>query len=736
MPEIVSPEQLPATKQVSGPNISGIANRLLGEIRKADVSRSVQKDNWERWYKKRFGIRPPKNYPWPGCANVHLPLVDKTIKKLVPLYTSLIDVPGRVAVFRPAPNNPKLVQSKGKAEQFFTHLVQDVMNSHPEALGFSESMGLGIDKHVEKGYVILKVVWDTVSRRRSKFFDIEKRFGKEVVRDQIFPTDLEQFLLSELPLDPEDDDDRRSMDKAMNEFYAGKKVIEVRYYQEVYDAPRVVVRDPSDIITPSDTTNLASSRWINDHFRMTSNDLKIAAKQKKFRKSAVDMYLMAQTERKAKESNTPAPGMDSVGSSDSKIPNEPLDDLKRQREGINIHDLEYMQNTHLIREVGFYHDIDGDGIEEKCIITFPDDRPDLWFRLIEMPYDHGEWPWIDVPFELIDERYTASRGVPEHLDHIQTILTSRHNFMLDSMTLMNSPVLKTVIGAVNTGNMTFAPGSKIAVARQDAVEPLAWDRSGLVFEQSEMASLKAWGEEYMGMIDHTLLSSNSPTQEARTKAEIQSVVGERSRIFSHNARIFLKRLRRVYEQIWSLWLQYGDEQMEIFVQDEPIQIRKNEFGGKFYIFPAATPETSGVFAETQAALQDIQLFNGDPMINQAELRNRYWRSRDPMNFQQIVVEPKQLEANQIERQVLELTQMELGFDTPIKVDDEDQAHLAVIQKYLADVQAGKRKISEETLRRVASHGEFHKARAFQRAGQSGEAEKARTNANQIRGMKE
>ena len=735
MAQAISPENIEETKQApSRPSIAALAQSVHQEINKADTSRQTQKQNWERWYKKRFGMRPPKSFPWPGCANVHLPLVDKTIKKLTPLYGSLIDLPGKVAIFRPAPNNPKLIQVKGKAEVFFTHLVSDVMNSHPEAIGFSESMSLGIDKHIEKGYVIIKVVWDVTTRRRSKFVNMTRRF-KDLDRNALTDDEITQALLKEVPLDPDDEADQKAITKFLTEFRSNKEIIEVRFHETIYDAPRIVVRDPLDITTPSDTTNLASARLIDDKFRMSTNDLKIASKQKRFRKDHVNEYLAHKAAKRTKKEEsskiTTIPGGDSQSQS-----NENLDDLKHKREGINLTQSEYSHDSHLIHETGVWYDIDSDGIQERCILTYPDDRPDLWFRLMELPYDHGQWPWIDIPFELIDERYTSSRGVPEHLDHIQTILTARHNFMLDSMTLMNAPVLKTVIGAVNTGNLNFTPGSKIAVARTDAVEPLVWDKSGISFEQSELSSLKAWAEEYLGMIDHTLLSSNSPTQEARTKAEINSVAGERSRIFSHNARIFLRRIRRIYEQIWSLWLQYGDERMEIFVNDSPLEIRKSEFFGKFYLFPAATPETSGIFQEMNAAAQDLALFKDDPMINQVELRTRYWRSRDPMNFNQIVIEPKQLEATQIERQILELTQMELGFDTPIKADDEDNAHLAVIQKYLGDVHTGKRKIDEDTLRRVISHGEFHKARLFQRQGQSGEAEKSRTKANQIRGLTE
>ena len=107
MPDITSPETLEEVKSApSRPSVSAIANSLKAEIIKADASRGEQKKNWERWYKKRMGMRAQKSFPWPGCANVHLPLVDKTIKKMVPLYTSLIDMPGKVGIFRPAVTRP------------------------------------------------------------------------------------------------------------------------------------------------------------------------------------------------------------------------------------------------------------------------------------------------------------------------------------------------------------------------------------------------------------------------------------------------------------------------------------------------------------------------------------------------------------------------------------------------------------------------------------------------------
>jgi hypothetical protein len=736
MPEIKTPENLDAVREIKPSqkvDPTSITNNLLAEINKADAARQEKRDNWERWYKKRMGMRPPKNFPWVGCSNIHIPFVDKVVKKVVPLYTSLVEVAGKMAVFVPSPTSPALIKVKGKAESFFTFLTKAVMNSHPEALGFFESIALGTDKKAEKGYVVYKTVWSTVTRRRTKIIDVDRDLGKNINRRDTPSESIEQALLRQFNLDPEDEADRKSIDRFIADFKVGKDFIPIRFSEKVYDAPQVIARDPQHIITPTDTTNFASARWIDDWFWSTSNDLRRAVRMKKYRKDHVEAFLEHARNKKTEKNR----GL-TTNQGDVHANRTSLDSLKDRREGVSTVDLNFLDDVHKLHEVGVHFDINGDGIEEKCIITFPDARPDLWFRFIELPYDHGEWPWTEDPFELIDERATASRGIPEHLDHLQTVITSRHNFKLDSMTLMNAPILKTVTGQVNLGNFGFKPGDKIPVTRPDAVEPLTWDRSGLLFEEKEEAILKSWGEEYVGlMIDQLLQSTLNPTQEARTKFEIQSGVTERSRIFGHNARLFLKRIRRIYEQIWSLWMQYGDPQLEIFVNGEPMQIRKQEFArGKFYIFPAASPESASPQLEAQNALQDIAIFKGDPLINQVELRNRYFKHRDPMNFEQMVIEPRQLQATQVERQVLELTQMELGFDVSIKADDDDKAHLAVIQKYLGDVQQGKRRVSPEVIQRVSSHGEFHRARALQLAGQSGAAEKARTRANQVRGLPE
>jgi len=752
MPQIKTPENLESQKEikpVDSPDPlkkidpGAIANSLWREVQKAQTNRQPQIENHQRWYEKRMGIRPPKSFPFPDCSNIHIPVTDKGIKKIVPLYTSLVDTPGKTAIFRPAPNNPQLIKSVGRAEKFFTHLVQDVMNSHPEALGISEQFALGADKMCEKGYFIAKTVWSTVYRRRSRMLDIDaliQQFAaqrqngrlaqpqQQITRDQITDEQITQQLVLSFRLSANDAVDKREIDRFLKAFRAGKNPIEIKFFETHYNAPMVIARDPKVITTPPDTNNLASSRWIDDQSSASSNDLRLAANSGKYDSIAVEEYLAFVRETQKKEQGVQQPQSTQAQATDV------IDTLKRQREGIM--DVTIQEDIHIIHETGFYFDINDDMIEEKCIITYPEDRPDLVFRFIQLPYDHGEWPWVDFPFELADERYTAPRGIPELLDHLQTVITSRHNFKLDSMTIMNAPMLTAIIGAANPGNIRYRPGDTIPVTRHDAIQAVTWERGGVVFEEREETILRSMADEYIGLIDQQLQSPLNPTQEARTKTEIQAIQFERSRIFSHSAKIFLKRLRKVYEQIWSLWIQYGPPELEVFATGELLRITKQEFGGKFYIFPAGSPETASQGGELQAAMGDLQLFGNDPSINQTELRNRYWRIRDPLAFDLMVIEPAQLQSSQVERQVLELTQMELGFDVPLKSDDDDATHLKVIQKWLQDIQSGKRRVSEETLRMGSSHGKFHQARILQRQGQSGQAEKARTEGNQARGLPE
>ena len=616
----INPESLEISNEVN------IKDEFLKDLRH-DIDRDINQrsrrdDKLRRWYKKRYGIRPSsKNFPWPGSSNIHVFLTDEKIRKMKPNYINLAFEGDPTVRFQALGGTP--IERATSAELLMDWILKYKMNQAP-GINYFKALSLTVDRMLEKGKGFAKVIWDYQDVHTTTFVDVNELplEVQQVINDPLIADEeLKAIIYSLTELTPEIDEDVEQADRMVSDFRDGNRVLRYKAKTEIYNGPRVVPVDDKDLLVPSYTTDIQTATRITHRIYMTENDLKMAARNGKYKKSVVKK-IIENGEKKAQKGGPIGDKLMSV---------EQLETLKKEREGVG--QSETTSELFEIWEIYTWYDIDGDGVDEKVVITYhPGTKQEL--RMIEFPYNHYKWPFVVFDYEYNDDRFYSQRGLPELLDHYQTVLTVQENAKLDRMTLANSLQFKYRIGAINPKNIRFIPGQGIPVHRMDDLQELQVSNIDISFD-NEMEKIRRLTETYIGQPDMDV-GQLAGGAERRTAFEVSEMVSMGKQIFSFDGRLFKDALHKLYDQVFELWIQYGPNQAEVRATgSQPLVVSKLDVIGNFNIVPSGdftmlsrTLEVQRAFAELQLALTD-----NSGAIDKYHAWENYFRKSDPRNTQ-------------------------------------------------------------------------------------------------------
>lgn len=626
MPDTVHAEAIErsATIKIDKMDRDEFVRNLIQEGQDAERDRQTWLEKVNRNYKKRFGIRPStKNFPWPGAANHHVYLSDEKVRRMKPNYINLAFEGDPIVRFEPVGSTPPQIAQN--AEIYMDWTLKYDMTRAP-GFNYMESLALIVDDMCgHYGLGIGKVVWHQESRHRTSVLDLDK--VSEQIRqilDNPLTTneELRRILIEQMGLDPENAHDSKQIESAIKQFRSGKRIIKVKEQYVSYKGARLFHVEPHLITVPRDTTHIQTARWIKHDMYMCYNDLMMGQRDGKY--SNVEKL----------EELKPKAIRDFYST---------LESTKESREG--NYSFTQEESLYKISEFYAYYDIDGDGVGEKVVITVCEDAGDsepVILRFIEFPYDHGKWPFVVFRNEMTDERYYSSRGLVEMLDHYQTIATNMENHKLDRMTIANSLPLKARLNSINPNNIRWNPAQPIWVKRMDDLESLAIPNVDMSYDQ-EQGKIRELAETYIGQPDF-MMGQMARTQERRTKFEASEMVSQGRQIFSLEARLFKNSLQEMYDQIYELLMQYGDEVTYVRVVGEEknttpggipipahLRLSKEQLRGNFVIVPNGEFTLLSRTLEEQRDMDLLQLALQDNSgaINQLEFWRHALRKKDP-----------------------------------------------------------------------------------------------------------
>ena len=411
----------------------------------------------------------------------------------------------------------------------------------------------------------------------------------------------------------------------------GEKKITVKFQDIICDYPDVSLCEPERVYVSTDAGyNPQESSWIIHEFLLPLETIKLNAETKGW-----DLGEVGDIETKGEA-----------------LKNKDIDVEKDLREGIDI-----LTKTGKVKIWEFYgwFDINNDNKNEKCVITVAPDF-DKILRKISLPFYSGKYPFVKLFYELTDDRWFAHRGIPELIEDIVKEIDIQHNQKIDQQTLRNAPQYVFRAGMLNPNAVQFLFGQAYPVQGlqplQDIVQPLNNNNPNVEFSyEREQMILESKVEELIGQIDFTLQSMINKRQ-PRTLGEVQLQWQNMQMVFSLDAEVIRMAFEELFNWIWELWCQYGDDNYEFMYFGkngyEPIKLTKEEAQGHYKVTVRGNDQNTNSQVRMQKA-QMILVGMGNQFalqtgvitpLNLANAYKRFYQELDIPNWEELVSMPQ------------------------------------------------------------------------------------------------
>ena len=584
---------------ISTRKLKGFMDEISHETEADIMARSDFDLKSSQWYRRRYQLEDQNpTYPFVGSSNITMPLIDLQIDKAKPPLMNLYAIDPIVS-FKPQ------VPAQADAALSAEHVMQWLLTTRMEC--FEDNMEIGIDHMKQYGFVVFKTIYEyesaivTETVTQAQLSEEDRQIVAEALTLRVqnpeaaeeVDQQLSLYVKTKFGLDPEDDVDRKAMQQILDFFSSSKDSITIKRNVVGKHQPYVYPVEPQFLYVQRGAKTIESAERVTEIKFMTENDLRIRGKN--------NFYDPKEVERAIRELE------DKPNTGDQTTMAQTLNVERSRREGVTLESTEH-DDMIQVNETFCMYDIDGDGIKERCLLIWQPDTKAV-FQFVEHPYAHGQWPLVQIKNELTGDRYLDARGIPEILDHIDREITQNHRAKVNRMMIANSPTFKYRLGSnLNPNNINWIPGQFYPVMNMDDFEPVTMPNLDFSFDKEE-AVLNTWVERRLGSVE-AALTNPEQISEARTRAEIEAVSAIGQQSLSLSIRRWQRGMKKVYKQIWDLWMQYGPEEVFITMGPGLQKITKHQISGDMDIVPMGTIGNSNPAQEQSQAIQMFQFLSG------------------------------------------------------------------------------------------------------------------------------
>jgi len=352
------------------------------------------------------------------------------------------------------------------------------------------------------------------------------------------------------------------------------------------------------------------------------------------------------------------------------------------------------------------------GREEWRVYTYSPARPQEPVKPdFACPYELGGrafLPVVELPMEVKDKGFYASRGIPERVAMFESYMSRTWNEKSDSMTFFNRPIFTHEGEAVNLNNIKLVPGAIIGRNLRAVEMP-----SPAISFDMEMQQTRAAAEQLTAMPDFGMTQQGS-MRDSRTATEINAVGNLMGMSTDLRARIFRERLSELYRFSWAIFRQYARGDLQYYFAEALNTAPAEALHDDYLIEPDGSPDSWNKPARMQRAISRFQMLNGHPFIAQGPLVKSVLQEDDAALVRELYVDPQAQAADQQEDQAMELCALEKGFPARVKPADDDAAHIDVIMGRVELVLSTTEEISPVGWSRIVGHAQEHLQQMGQR----------------------
>jgi hypothetical protein len=234
-------------------------------------------------------------------------------------------------------------------------------------------------------------------------------------------------------------------------------------------------------------------------------------------------------------------------------------------------------------------------------------------------------------------------------------IDTQHNQKIDSQSLRNAPMISYRAGVVNPNLIKFAPAQ--AIPRHDPDDVLMINNTNLNTDfsyEKEQMILESKIEELIGQVDYSLQSMINRRQ-PRTAFEVSQQQSSMQNVFSLDADLYIESFSELFNMVWDLWCQYGNDQEEFayFGENgwEQIRLTREEIQGKYKLVLRGNDQNFNPQVRQERANQ-IMMSTLNPVAlqmgvvqpqNVYNAYKKFYQTLDIPNWQEFVTDPAQLQ---------------------------------------------------------------------------------------------
>lgn len=625
-----NPESLERVKEIKiTDEVTDFVASLDRDIEEEKGYRGDWENRIDSYTRKRYGIRAKKTFPWVGSANFVLPQIDSDINRLKPAYINLAYGVSPIVTFEPF--GPEDVVPARKRELLFDWRMRTQVK-------FFKEYALGCDYMLHNGFKVYRTGWKFETRKYCKYLDLadlDKNILDAIYMPEVDDNTLFHVIAEEMRPDMTLQENVDEIKRVVGEFRQGKTSFEFEFVEKSENRVEVKACNPRDeIVFPVDTCDIQEARFIDYRFYKSKNSVRRDMESGKYREFDEDTI----------ESWTKASG--ESGS----------DLVKNIRDGKNS-SYRSASDEVVLHEVATWYDINDDGIEERVLITYPEGSPSDILRFIEVPYDHGLFPYVVVRREINDAEILSSRGIPALDDDFQTGISTIFNQDIDAGTISTTPTVVARKNSVkNLRNLRYVPGQVVETENGAADYTVTQNPNlGQAGRFASMQYLKSWANDRIGntsaAISQTNNSPGNGPQGSKTAREVSAIESNSGMMQSMDLLVFQNQMVELYYQIDSLYNQFGDEEEVMMITNErSLKVSRRETQGKFNIIPNGRLDNANPALRAQKMLAMLQMFINDPYIRQDAIRKVYLDDYDVRISQQLLKTPEEM-AREAQQQI-------------------------------------------------------------------------------------
>ena len=342
-----------------------------------------------------------------------------------------------------------------------------------------------------------------------------------------------------------------------------------------------------------------------------------------------------------------------------------FEDTKFRREGITVG----TESDQVVVWEVYERTADG----KIMVHTFSPVAPEHDIRpSFELPYKHGEVPFVSFFTEIKDKGIYSSRGICEMVAPFEAFLCKLLNEKADAMTLYNRPLFRCEQDIPNTNNLRFGPATILPVG----VAPVPMPQPPISFDQ-EMINQRMIAEYLTSMPDFGLVQQQN-SKNARTATEVSQIGAMMGQSTDLRARIFRLSLGRVYRQAYAVLCQFARKELNYLYANSYRSLPEQAIGDHYDVMPSGSADGVNKAVQFQKAVARMQLFQGNQIVDQVGLVRSVLETDDPSLATKLVLDPATRQLSQGEEQSMENLVMEQGVPASVDASDDHLVHIQVL----------------------------------------------------------